>query len=403
MCKEKFQEQNRKQWEEARGLTGQLPESEKWTEEETNWVYGKSLEWSAEIAGKAKSDGGDESRRKIWAEYRKFLSKNAYGVTVETARAEDVLAFIRGFWIPRHVDSCRTVAGATGSKVVALSTVKHALQDVSKCYDILGREGRDNPAKGESVRAFKEGYRRMLHDLGVREKKAVVFKEGKIEDVVAFLVKEIGKMSPGLERCCEIMDLAAILYLWEAWVRGKECGSLEKRQVREDEGVALPGWSKTVQAEPSGRIELEQKKGSMTFLKAAAALVKETEAIGQPVGEGFLFRPLTRDRKSFRQEAIAAGALRLRIQKVLKRAGVYEGETLHSFRRSAAQHAVEVRGCTVEETMRRGRWKTFSAFQGYVEEVASSANRNCLPSAFPTDVESGNAHKDWIYGSGWYA
>jgi integrase len=232
------------------------------------------------------------------------------------------------------------------------------------------RPVRSNPVKSEAVRSFKKGYRRMLHDLGVREKKAVVFKEGKLEDSVTFLAGEIAKQEEGIERCCSIMDLAAVMYLWEAWVRGKECGNLEKRQEDEEEGVSRPGWSKTVQAEPSSRIELNLKKGSMTFLEATAMLVKESEAIGQPVGESLLFRPLTRDRKRFRCEAITAGALRQRIKKVLKRAGLYEGETLHSFRRSAAQHAVEVRGCTVEGAMRLGRWKTFSAFRGYVEEVA---------------------------------
>jgi integrase len=342
---------------------------EKWTEEETGVLYGKSLEWSVEIAAKATSDG-DESRRKTWGEYREFLEKNAYGVSVETATAEDVLAFVRGYWIPRHVESCRTVVGGTGKKVVAFSTMRKTIEHVSKCYDMLGLEGSRNPAKSEAVKAFKEGYKRMLHELGVREKKAVVFKEEKLDGVVEYVVQEIRGMPEGLERCCTIMDLAAILYLWEAWVRGKECGNLERRQVHEDEGVALPGWSKTVRAEPSARIELERSKSTITFLEAAAMLVKEAETIKQPIGDGFLFRPLRRDRRGFRQEAIASGALRLRIQNLLKRAGLFAGETLHSFRRSAAQHAMEIRGLTVEEAMQRGRWKTFTAFRGYVEEVA---------------------------------
>lgn len=344
---------------------------EKWTEEETVVLYGKSLEWGAEIAGRGNGVGGDESRQRVWDEYREFLGKNAYGVIVETANAEDIVAFIRGYWIPKHVEACQTVAGDSGSKVVSMATVKQTLQHISKCYEILGKEGSKNPVKSEAVRAFKAGYQQMLHELSVREKKAVVFKEGKLEDVVAFATEEIGKMAEGIDRCCAIMDLAAILYLWETWVRGKECGTLERRQVHEDEGVALPGWRKTVQAEPSSRIELERGKTTITFLGATAMLIKEAEVIGQPVGEGFLFRPLTRDRKRFRQEAITSGALRLRIQKVLKRAGLYEGETLHSFRRSAAQHAVEIQGITVEEAMRRGRWRTFSAFRGYVEEVAA--------------------------------
>jgi hypothetical protein len=46
-----------------------------------------------------------------------------------------------------------------------------------------------------------------------------------------------------------------------------------------------------MQAEPSSRIELEQGKTLITFLGATAMLIKETEAIGQPVGKGFLFRP----------------------------------------------------------------------------------------------------------------
>jgi hypothetical protein len=113
------------------------------------------------------------------------------------------------------VEARRTVAGESGSKVVSMATVKQTLQHISKCYEILGKEGARNPVKSKAVRAFKTGYRRMLHEVGVREKKAVVFKEKKMEDVVAFATEEIGKMAEGIDRCCAIMDLAAILYLWE--------------------------------------------------------------------------------------------------------------------------------------------------------------------------------------------
>jgi integrase len=362
-----FQDRNKETWKRARGLNGEMAEAEKWTEEETDWLYGKSMEWCAEIAGKSTAGDSEDVRRRIWDEYREFLGKNAYGVSVETAGAEDVLAFIRGFWIPRHLDSCRTVA-ANGAKVVATATVKQVLQHVSKSYDLIGQD-RNNPAKSELVRAFKEGYRKMLHGLGVREKKAVVFKEGKVEDLIQSLRDKINAKRIGIERCRLIMDLAAVLYLWETWVRGKECGTLERRQVHEAEGVVLPGWSKTIQQEPSSRIVVETSEERLTFLEATAWLLKEMEIIGQPVGSGFLFRPLARDRKTFRSEAITSAALRGQIQNALKRAGLFEGETLHSFRRSAAQHAVDVLGYTVEKAMEKGRWKSFSAFQGYVEEV----------------------------------
>jgi hypothetical protein len=168
-----------------------VPEVEKWSKEETNVRHEKSLGWSAEIASKAASGEGDESRQKVWAEFKEFLAKNAYGVTIATATTEDILAFVRGYWIPRHVGNCRTVAKQSGQKVVAVATVKQVIKHLSKCFSMLGRDGSANPAKSKAVRSFKEGYRKMLHELGVREKKAVVFKEGKVEDLVRFLMDDI--------------------------------------------------------------------------------------------------------------------------------------------------------------------------------------------------------------------
>lgn len=106
-----FQERNRETWKRARGLDGEIREVERWAEEETDTLYGKTMQWCAEIAGNSTTGVSEEARRQIWEEYREFLGKNAYGVRVETAGAEDVLAFVRGYWIPRHIGSCRTVSG----------------------------------------------------------------------------------------------------------------------------------------------------------------------------------------------------------------------------------------------------------------------------------------------------
>jgi hypothetical protein len=108
-----------------------VPEVEKWSKEETNVLYEKSLGWSAEIASKAASGEGDESRQKVWAEFKELLAKNAYGVTIATATAEDILAFVRGYWIPRHVGNCRTDAKQSGQKVVAVATVKQVIKHLS--------------------------------------------------------------------------------------------------------------------------------------------------------------------------------------------------------------------------------------------------------------------------------
>jgi hypothetical protein len=65
--------------QEARGVDERLPEAEKWTEEETNMVYEKSMTWCAEIAGNSRKSKNDGSRQKLWDEYKGFLAKYAFG------------------------------------------------------------------------------------------------------------------------------------------------------------------------------------------------------------------------------------------------------------------------------------------------------------------------------------
>jgi hypothetical protein len=111
-----------------------------------------------------------------------------------------------------------------------------------------------------------------------------------------------------------------------------------------------PGWTKTIRQEPSARIELAAPEagGRITFLQSASELVKVLSSNGVEIFEtGFLFRALNRSRNGFEEKPITSSALRKRIQKRLQEAGLFEGETLHSFRRSAVQHAaIELKyGC----------------------------------------------------------
>lgn len=227
---------------------------------------------------------------------------------------------------------------------------------------MMGRKDAENPAKEEAVISYREGYRNDLHDnLGVREKRAKVMKESKVLDLVEYLNREIDG-AKGIARCVLQMDRAAVLYLWESWARGKECGELEQRQIDGDERLVLPGWSKTVRAEPSGRIELTGRESGMNFLQGSAELVAEMEAQGQAIGTGYLFRPLNSSRTAFLNEPLKAPALQKHIQQYLKKVELFEGETLHSFRRSAVQHAAEIEGFDVQKLMERGRWASYSAF-----------------------------------------
>jgi integrase len=238
---------------------------------------------------------------------------------------------------------------------------------------MMGQRDEANPAKQESVKAYCDGYKAWLKENGVREKRAKILKEEKVKDLTTYLEKEIDS-SGGLRRCVLRMDLAAVDYLWESWARGKECGKLRAAEVNFKDGVSEPGWSKTVQKERSATIDLTQN-GRGRFLASATALICEMEQNGYPVGMGYLFRPLNRRRDGFEDKALSANTLQKRVQLHMKEAGLYEGETLHSFRRSAVQGTAEIEGYDVSKLMAFGRWKSYSGFRLYIEEIEAEFPR----------------------------
>lgn len=339
---------------------------------ETEALYEGALKSFGEIADKSVSAATNNSRKRTFEEYQQFLARNAYGVTVETATAADIGAFIVGDWIPKHSSGCRTKLPSTGQPVPSVSAVNSVVKHLSKSYSLLGYEGRSNPAKAEVVKAFRNGYEKALHEEGVKVQRAKDFTEAKLDALLAHLARSINGCPPGLEKCVLLTDQAVVLYLWESLARGKECGELLLRQVEFGEQVLYPGWSKTVRKEPSARIPLASpaSEGRLTFLEAAMQLVKGLDETGNGLGEdGFLFRSLNRSRTAFVDSPMTSDTLRKRLQRRPKDAGLFEGETVHSFRRSAVQHAAVNLNYNVKQLMELGRWKSYSAFRVYVEEV----------------------------------
>jgi integrase len=340
---------------------------------ETEALYERALQSFTEIAEKSVNTASNNSRKRTFQEFQQFLSRNAYGVTVETATAADIGAFLTSDWISKHSAGCRTLKlPSTGQPVPSISAVNSVVKSLSKTYSLMGYEGRANPAKAEAVKAFRKGFEKALHEEGVKVQRAKVFTEAKLDALLAYLARLIDESPSGLDRCVKLTDQAVVLYLWETLARGKECEELLYQQVEFRERVAYPGWSKTVRREPSARIPLAtpEGEGRLTFLEAALQLVSELDKTGNGIGEnGFLFRSLNRGRIAFVDAPMTSDTLRKRLQKRLKEAGLFEGETTHSFRRSAVQHAAVNLNYNVKQLMELGRWKSYAAFRGYVEEV----------------------------------
>jgi hypothetical protein len=91
------------------------------------------------------------------------------GLTTETARGIDIIAFVHGVWIPNHRKNFRTTVGKSEEIVASASAIDGVISHLAKTYSMLGKQDSENPAKEESVSSYKKGYRNDLHDRGVRE------------------------------------------------------------------------------------------------------------------------------------------------------------------------------------------------------------------------------------------
>lgn len=284
----------------------------KWTKTEASARYGQTLQAVGAITDLKTTKETNDSRKRTFSEFQEFLAKNPFGVTVATASPEDVAAFIHSEWLPNHSGNCRTVLPQTGQPVASASAVRGVEKDIFKFYTLLGFDGASNPARSELMKSYRDGYGNLLHQQGVKVQRAKVFSEAKLNAFVSYLTNKLSE-SEGMEKCIVAMDRAAVLYLWETLVRGKECGAVRQDQIDVDEGTVYPGWTKTIRREPSATIELSVPGASerMTFPESASELVKIIADNGHDVGEsGFLFRAQTRNRNGFSNEPITSSTLR---------------------------------------------------------------------------------------------
>jgi hypothetical protein len=174
-CRERWEETWAAMWKDARGMrTAELEEEEEMSKGEAATLYRKALSEAAKIAAESVSSGFETSRQRTAGEFEGFLERLGRGIGLESASDLDVIAFVQGWWLPAHLQKCRTVNGK-GEKVVSASSVRGVIQHLAKTNSMRGRQNEDNPAKQKSVKSYCDGYRNRLHASGVREKRAKVF------------------------------------------------------------------------------------------------------------------------------------------------------------------------------------------------------------------------------------
>jgi hypothetical protein len=69
---------------------------------------------------------------------------------------------------------------------------------------------------------------------------------------------------------------------------------------------------------------------------------------------------VNRKRDGFEAGPPSSDAMRRRVQKHLKDANLFQGETLHSFIRSDVQHIADIEGYDIKKLMDFGRYKAYA-------------------------------------------
>ncbi|KXZ41017.1 hypothetical protein GPECTOR_973g240 [Gonium pectorale] len=182
-------------------------------------------------------------------------------------------------------------------------------------------------------------------------------------------------------------------YMWESAQRGKDTGSLrlsdfvfpDQPRVVDTRLLNLPPpflWAagssyafcvreqgtKTYRTVRAPAVYLNTREDwALCFPRTFAYYLwrcRQVDVAGCAVVD-YLFRPLTPDHRSFKEEPLSSQALGARIQTHLRAAELYEGEANHSFRRGVLQ-AAEAGGSDAAALLTLGQMRSEQTLKRYL-------------------------------------
>jgi integrase len=305
------------------------------------------------------------------AEFLNWLARCGRGRTWADCTPDDVLVFMMTWWLPNH--------HARDGGEVGPSAAKACLSALSSFFTRSGRSGaynaytgQGNPCDAVWVEDFRAAYQRLWVQAGYTEVSAVPMTYAKYRALVTHLWGAVTPALSSLERVLLLRDLFCVLLLWQTAIRGHDVGKLglgdfvdPVQPDRPYTGFPLPPpWQWGSAAAPTLGF---RQRGTKTYKLTRAPLVllephpvepafciprtmalymwccSQPDAQPGSVISDLLIRPLAPDRRGFKDSALRSAGLVARIRLHLRAAGLYDGETVHSFRRGALQ-AVEAAG-----------------------------------------------------------
>lgn len=323
-------------------------------------LYRSGISAGAATMRKSVTPGTHHKRDAIQLEFESFLSQlpSSMGRSIQQCCPADIVVFMEEVWLPMHLGS----QTKTGQHVAAPSSVEGALCNLSTVFQQHGRGQpwdcnllTGNPIWSLTVKDWKRGYFHAAAAQGFVSTGAQELTAAKVQALLSHLHGRLSEANHFV-RYAAARDGFAFSFLWQTGARGANAGPLTSHDfVTLDGRPAIPLIYPSCSLTPGTVIQVTPKRLKtcvginkepmfITALPADQAIVcpvqwlllcmQTASACGHTTEpDAFIARTLAKGGRSITSEAMSTDALGQRLKVHLSHLGLYEGESMHSFRR----------------------------------------------------------------------
>ena len=363
---------------------------------ERHAVYQAGLEAAHELRQSALASATVARQNKAAAELWGWLQRYRPGVSPATCSDEDLAAYVMKGWLPNHHSR------ASADVPAGPSALKSHLSSLSGFFNRIDRGGpynsstsRGNPCESSIIEDLRTAYQREQVQAGYAEVSAVPMTEAKYRALAFYLWAQYSAAATAIERLVALRDHLCVLLLWQTAVRGHDLGKLGTGDFVNPDNTALPfqgfpllppwQWgsylgpilcfcergTKTHKLARAPPIFLmpDVAEPRLSIPRVLALYMALCSAADAPPGSAvadLLFRPLAPDGKRFKETPLSSSAMGARLRMHLVAAGLYGGETVHSFRRGSLQNAQAV-GLPPSSLLDLGQLRTPAVLERYLD------------------------------------
>ena len=356
-------------------------------------LYQEGLHAAADTALASISQQNRQRRGQLRDELHNHLATLPYGKHLGNCTPEDLLVYMQMVYIPRHAGSILP----NGTCIAAPSTIANVVSHLRMLFKELGRGEQwlddsrtGNPAAAHQIKQWCQGHEKVSVSHGFRGSSAVPMQITTIQQLLHHLFQTIADPAQtAYSKALAARDGFSFCLLWQTGMRSVNGRTVQfsdftlPDQARGSlqaylQSPALQPHPALIQVQPQRTKTQLQNPFRISIPPAEepildvyfwlVGLTATAHLAGQPITAQLVrtSQPLQGAAASsqahmlgpqFSERELSRAGLHARLITRLQAAGVYNGESLHSFRRGMAQYKVAT-GQTHEQVMSQMLLKT---------------------------------------------